>query len=55
MSGVTAAFLNLDGKMPSENDRFASLVINSEKTPDRPLRVKMVYSLLRMFYQVVMK
>jgi len=32
MSGVTAAFLNLDGKMPSENDRSASLLINSEKT-----------------------
>ena len=26
------SLFELDGKMPSENDRFASLLINSEKT-----------------------
>jgi len=32
MSGVTAALLNLEGKIPSEKDRLASLEISSEKT-----------------------
>lgn len=32
MSGVTAALLNREGKIPSEKDRLASLEISSEKT-----------------------
>jgi len=32
MSGVTAAFLNLKGKIPSEKDRLASVEISSQKT-----------------------
>ena len=35
--GVTMACLNIAGKQPSVNDKFASLEISSEKTPEHDL------------------
>ena len=35
---MTAAHLNLDGKTPSENDKFESLAIISEKTEEQCFR-----------------
>ena len=38
MSGVTLAHLKEEGKRPSLNERFASVDIRSEKTPEQDLR-----------------